>query len=66
MIKKTRKVLRDTAENYSSMFQSFKRGKKTEVDSINGYFKKIGRKKGVNTSLNSLLRALVKALEVTF
>ncbi|MHA1112839.1 MAG: ketopantoate reductase family protein, partial [Promethearchaeota archaeon] len=36
MIQKTKEVIRNTSENYSSMFQSFKKRKKTEIDSING------------------------------
>jgi len=35
MIKKTKEVIVDTTENYSSMLQSIQKSKKTEIDSIN-------------------------------
>ena len=61
-IKKTKKVIKNTAENYSSMLQSFKKGKKTEIRSINGTLVNIGRKYGIDTSLNRALVYLVKSM----
>jgi len=58
-IKKTREVIKSTSENYSSMLQSFKKGKKTEIKSINGKLIDIGKMRGVNTSMNSILVYLV-------
>ena len=62
MMQKTKEVIRDTSENYSSMLQSVKRGKKTEIDSINGILVDIGRRYGVDVSLNGILVSLIKTL----
>ncbi len=58
-IKKTREVIKSTSENYSSMLQSFKKGKKTEIKSINGKLIDIGKLRGADTSMNSVLVYLV-------
>lgn len=63
MIKNTKEVINDTAENYSSMFQSYERGKKTEIDSINGKMVEVGKTYGVDTSINESLVNLIKFLE---
>jgi len=60
MIKKTKEVIRNTSENYSSMLQSFKKGKKTEIDSINGKLTDIGKKHNVDTTMNEILTYIVK------
>ena len=60
MIKKTKEVIRETSENYSSMLQSVRKGKKTEIDSINGVLVDIGRTYDVDVSLNEILVSLVK------
>ena len=62
MVQKTKGVIRDTSENYSSMFQSVKRGKKTEIDSINGVLVDIGRSYDVDVSLNAIMVSLIKTL----
>lgn len=62
MIKKTKEVIRNTSENYSSMLQSFKKGKKTEIDAINGRLVTIGKNHGADTSLNDLLIYTVNSL----
>jgi len=59
--KKTREVIQNTSENYSSMLQSFKRGKKTEIESINGRIVDIGRKHGIEPLMNEILVYLVKS-----
>ena len=61
-IQKTKEVIRNTSENQSSMLQSFKRGKKTEIDSINGKFIDIGRVHTIDTSMNEILIYLVKTM----
>ncbi|UCF12484.1 MAG: 2-dehydropantoate 2-reductase [Thermoplasmatales archaeon] len=61
-IKKTKEVIRSTSENHSSMLQSFKRGKKTEIDSINGKFVDIGRVHTIDPSMNEILIYLVKTM----
>jgi len=59
MIEKTKKVIQDTAQNYSSMMQSIQQGKKTEIDSINGELLRIGSEHKVETSLNRILFELI-------
>jgi len=62
MIQKTKDVIRDTSDNYSSMLQSIRKGKKTEIDSINGKLVNIGKKHGVDTKLNEILVYLVSSI----
>jgi len=52
-----------TAENRNSMLQDIERGKRTEIDYINGAIARLGFKVGVQTPLNSLLTYLIKGLE---
>ena len=59
MINRTRDVIINTSENFSSMLQSYKKGKKTEIDSINGKLVQIGKNNGVNVSLNEVLVNLI-------
>ena len=61
MVKKTKEVIRNTSENYSSMLQSFKEGKKTEIDSINGKLVNIGKKHRVDTTMNEILTHIIKS-----
>ena len=60
MIKQTRDVIEHTADNTSSMLQSLLRGKRTEIDSINGVIVHLGREKGCSTLLNEILLHLIK------
>jgi len=62
MVQKTKEVIRNTSENYSSMLQSVKRGKKTEIDSINGVLVDIGRSYDADVSLNGIMVSLIKTL----
>jgi 2-dehydropantoate 2-reductase len=62
MIQRTKDVIRETAENYSSMAQSIQQGKRTEIDAINGYLIKTGKRHGIKTSLNSMLVDLVHSI----
>ena len=62
MIGETKEVIRDTSENYSSMLQSIKNKKKTEIDSINGKIIEIGKEKEIEVRLNELLVFLVRSL----
>lgn len=64
MIEGVRNVIESTSENLSSMLQSIRRKKKTEIDSINGYICKVGKKYGKDVKMNSLLTDLVKIREV--
>lgn len=63
MIKEVTSVIESTSENLSSMLQSILKGKKTEIDSINGYICKLGRRYGKDIKLNNTLVNLVKMRE---
>ncbi len=54
-LKKTMSVISDTKDNYSSMFQSYKKNKALEIDSINGFLFEIGKKNKVDTIFNEML-----------
>ena len=47
----------------SSTAQDIARGKRTEIDSLNGYVSRRGAELGVPTPVNQTLHALVKLLE---
>jgi len=55
MIKKTKEVISDTSNNYSSMHQSFNYGKKTEIDSINKIFVQKAEENNVDCMLNKII-----------
>jgi 2-dehydropantoate 2-reductase len=59
----TFRVIRDTAGNRSSMLQDIARGKRTEIDALNGKICELGRTRGIPTPVNDTLTALVKGLE---
>jgi 2-dehydropantoate 2-reductase len=58
-------IAQATSANQSSMLQDVLRGGATEIDAINGAVVREGRRLGVPTPLNSMLAALVRALEET-
>lgn len=60
MVLKTKEVIEQTAENYSSMLQSISRGKKTEIEAINGALVSLGKAYGIDISVNELLVSLIK------
>ncbi len=51
------------AESFNSMAQDFFKGKKTEIDSMNGAIVRPGEEVGVPTPVNRVLTDLVKAME---
>jgi 2-dehydropantoate 2-reductase len=57
------KLARDLGNATSSTAQDIQRGKRTEIDSLNGYVVRRGAELGVPTPVNSTLTALVKLLE---
>jgi 2-dehydropantoate 2-reductase len=63
IIEKTKNVARLTAENRSSMLQDIEKGRRTEIDSINGKIVEVGKEHGVETPVNSVLLALIKGIE---
>lgn len=59
---KTKEVVKNTSDNFSSMLQSILSKKRTEIDSINGKLIEIGRKNKVSTILNEILVYTIKSL----
>lgn len=57
-------VCRLTAENYSSMYMDMKKGRRTEIDSINGAVVREGATVGLECSRNQAVTRLVQALEL--
>jgi 2-dehydropantoate 2-reductase len=51
------------SEALSSTGQDMQRGKRTEIDSLNGYIARRGAQLGVPTPVNHALYALVKLAE---
>jgi 2-dehydropantoate 2-reductase len=62
MLRMTKEVINETAENFSSMLQSIQQGKKTEIDSINGVLIRVGTEQKIKTSLNQILYELIVSL----
>ena len=58
-------VAQATGANHSSMLQDILRGSPTEIDAINGAVAHEGLRLGVPTPINSMLAALVRALDAT-
>lgn len=57
------KIANQMAEALSSTGQDLNRGKRTEIDSLNGYVSRRGAELGVPTPVNQTLYALVKLAE---
>ena len=55
-------VAKATASNRSSMLQDIDRGRRTEIDSINGEIVRIGLEAGLDVQLNNMLVSLVSAM----
>jgi len=62
MLQKTEEVIRDTFENYSSMLQSIQKGKKTEIESINGKLVDFGKQYDIKTAMNELLFYVITSI----
>jgi 2-dehydropantoate 2-reductase len=62
-IEKVFEVAEATATNRSSMLQDIDKGRKTEIDAINGFIVELGRRYGVDTPVNEVLTAAVIGLE---
>jgi 2-dehydropantoate 2-reductase len=52
-----------TAAHHASMLQDIRRGRKTEIDALNGAIVELGRKYGIATPVNEVVATLVKAKE---
>lgn len=57
-------IARATATNKSSMLQDVERGRRTEIDAINGMIVHYGRELGIPTPVNEVLVAAVKGIEL--
>jgi 2-dehydropantoate 2-reductase len=57
------KIATQMAEALSSTAQDMNRGKRTEIDSLNGYIARRGAELGVSTPVNHALYTLVKLVE---
>jgi 2-dehydropantoate 2-reductase len=64
ILARTKHVVERTSDNKSSMLQDIERGRRTEIDSINGAVTRVGDKHKVPTPVNSTLTTLVKGLEM--
>ncbi len=57
------KIIQESSNNKSSMLQDIERGKKTEIDFINGKFIELAKKHHIQAPLNTALVTLIKTLE---
>jgi 2-dehydropantoate 2-reductase len=62
-VESTFTVIRETAGNRSSMLQDVMKGKRTEIDAMNGMICGLGKRLGIPTPYNDTLTALVKGME---
>jgi 2-dehydropantoate 2-reductase len=63
LMERVRAVSHATAENRSSMLQDLERGRRTEIDAINGWISRLGAERRIPTPVNRALTVLVKAAE---
>ncbi len=52
-----------TANHHASMLQDIRKGRKTEIDALNGAVVRLGKQYGVPTPVNEAVTLLVKAKE---
>ena len=64
-VERVYEVAEATAANRSSMLQDVERGRRTEIDALNGAIVELGGRLGVDTPVNRALVASVKGLEST-
>ncbi|WP_054694227.1 ketopantoate reductase family protein [Syntrophomonas palmitatica] len=55
-----------TAGHHASMLQDIQRGRRTEIDSLNGAIVELGRRLGVPTPVHAVIAALLRAKETMF
>ena len=60
------KLLPPTASHYASMREDFRRGRRTEIESLNGAIMSYGDELGIPTPVNTTLTRLVKAREAGY
>jgi 2-dehydropantoate 2-reductase len=59
----TMKIATQMTEQFSSTGQDMNRGKRTEIDSLNGYIARRGGELGVPTPVNHAVYTLIKLAE---
>lgn len=64
-VDQARTVAKRTAKNRSSMLQDIQKGKRTEIDAINGHIARTAQQNGMDAPLNRALHALVTGIEAT-
>jgi len=57
------RLIAATAAHHPSMLQDIRKGKRTEIDAINGAVKEIGKRLKVPTPVNETITTLIHALE---
>ncbi len=57
-------VIQDNIDNRSSMYRDVKRGRRTEVDSLNGYIVRKGKELGIATPANEELLLAIEEITV--
>jgi len=62
MAEKTVQVTQSIRDIHTSMYDDWKAGRPSEIDSLNGYVVRKGRELGIPTPVNEALTALVKAV----
>jgi len=60
------KLVPSTASHHASMLQDIQRGRKTEIDFLNGAVVELGKKHGIDTPVNAVICSLIKAKELMF
>lgn len=63
---KVEAVCEATSDNVSSMLQDVSRGRRTEIDFINGVIVRFGQELGISVPVNSMLVDLVKVIEQSY
>ncbi|MDD2621133.1 MAG: 2-dehydropantoate 2-reductase [Syntrophomonadaceae bacterium] len=59
-------MIPSTAGHHASMLQDIQRGRKTEIDALNGAVVELGKKYGIPTPVNAVISSLIKAKETMF
>lgn len=57
------KLVPPTAKHFPSMYYDIQKGKKTEIDSLNGAIVNLGKKLGINVPVNETITNIIKVLE---
>ena len=61
-LEETMKIIDRTHDNICSMLQDLRKGRKTEINEINGLIAQIGKEKNMNTKLNSEYLEKIKSI----